>query len=54
MMLMSECKNRITANSTFSWWVAWMKKHDGIIICQDNRYGNIEMIPKTWKKDVRI
>ena len=50
MMLMSECKNIITANSTFSWWEAWMKKHEGIIICPARRYGNIEMIPGTWEK----
>ena len=50
MMLMTECKHIITANSTFSWWAAWMKKHDGIILCPQKRYGNIEMIPSSWIK----
>jgi len=51
MMLMSKCKNHIIANSTFSWWGAWLhKEQDGINIapvdwlngCPNN------LIPENW------
>ena len=49
MMLMKECKHIVTANSTFSWWAAWMNDKR-VVICPKRRYGNIEMIPDSWIK----
>lgn len=51
MMLMKNCQHIITANSTFSWWAAWLNEHKGAIrICPAKKYGNEQMIPKDWIK----
>jgi len=52
MMLMSKCKNHIIANSTFSWWGAWLhREQDGINIAPvgwvEGHTGN-GLIPENW------
>ena len=50
MMLMKSCNHIITANSTFSWWAAWLNEHENPIrIIPEKRFGN-EMIPDSWVK----
>lgn len=55
MMLMSECKHNITANSTFSWWAAWLNKNPEKLITTPNKWfldgTNSNLItPDNWIK----
>lgn len=51
MMLMKNCKHIITANSTFSWWAAWLNEHENAIKCVPQKpFGIKEMIPESWVK----
>lgn len=43
MMLMSQCKHHIIANSSFSWWGAWLANAHGYT---DD--GHIVISPKNW------
>ena len=58
LWLMSQCRHFITANSTFSWWGAWLgEKKDGIVITPEP--GNLDtsnfwrckyLLPNRWHK----
>ena len=56
MILMSKCKANIIANSTFSWWGAWLNNHDNKLVIAPNKWLNStnidasEVIPKSWIK----
>ena len=56
MCLMSLCDNHIIANSSFSWWGAWLSKSDNVIApVKWFGEGNIhketkDLIPNRWRK----
>ena len=53
--LMSSCKHFIIANSTFSWWGAWLSKNSHKIICAPKKWvkariSTADIIPESWIK----
>lgn len=57
MYLMSQCKHNIMANSSFSWWGAWLNNnHDKIVIAPERWFNPgtedtwKDIVPETWIK----
>jgi hypothetical protein len=57
LWLMSLCDHNIIANSSFSWWGAWLNKNKNkIVIAPNNWFGvqtnlnNLDIIPANWVK----
>jgi hypothetical protein len=52
LWLMSSCKHIITANSTFSWWAAWLNPNPGTIITPKQwflgRHDSTDIVPERW------
>lgn len=56
IILMSQCRHNIIANSTFSWWGAWLNNNPHKIVIAPRQWFNIPSIntkdvyPKNWIK----
>ncbi len=55
LMLMSLCRHNILANSSFSWWAAWLNPHpDKLVLAperwfSDTRHCTRDIIPSGWE-----
>ena len=54
MRLMSTCKHHIIANSSFSWWGAWLASNENKIVIgpskwfREKDYNDLDRMPKNW------
>lgn len=50
-LIMSHCKHIIMANSTYSWWAAWLNRNDGkIVVCPEFGMWKDDFYPEEWVK----
>jgi hypothetical protein len=55
MQLMAMCKHNITANSSFSWWGAWLNRNENkVVVAPKNWFADktieiLDLIPSGWK-----
>lgn len=52
LFLMRDAKAHIIANSTYSWWAAMLREHEGIVIAPEKWFRNmldpLDLIPPHW------
>ena len=56
MHLMASCKAHIIANSTFSWWGAWLNTHEDKLVVAPKKWfrskthSSVDILPDEWSK----
>jgi hypothetical protein len=56
LRIMKECKHAVIANSTFSWWAAWLNTNNEKLIFAPKKWladpgmNTVDVIPKSWFK----
>lgn len=51
LYVMSKCKHNIIANSSYSWWAAWLNQNrNKVVICPEIGMWNGDFYPEEWKK----
>lgn len=55
LWLMSLCRHHVVANSSFSWWGAWLSRHEGINIApgrwfQAPSFNDQDIVPASWQR----